>query len=102
MKAPGMIRLFLCISIDAVKRAEKFGGQMLALLLISHTATSVVDVHILGTVSRWWHTTHISTFYKLQHCLNCSYKISQFFKRPLLIDPQTYIMQGTIFTFCRL
>jgi hypothetical protein len=74
MKAPGMIRLFLCVSIDAVKRTEKFSGQMLALLLISHAATSVADVHILSVICSWWHTAHTSTFHKLQHCIKWSFK----------------------------
>jgi len=50
MKAPGIICLLLCISVDAVKGAEKFSGQMLALLLIAHTAVSVVDGDILSAV----------------------------------------------------
>jgi hypothetical protein len=71
MEAPGIICLFLCVSIDTVKRAEKFGRQMLALLLFSRTATSVVVyVHILRVVSCWQHISHISTFHKLQHRFN--------------------------------
>jgi hypothetical protein len=48
MKAPGIICLLLCISVDAVEGTEKFSGQMLALLFIAHTAASVVDVYILS------------------------------------------------------
>jgi hypothetical protein len=50
MKAPGIICLLLCVSVDAVKGTEKFSGQMLALLFIAHTAVSVVDVDIPSTV----------------------------------------------------
>jgi len=50
MKAPGIVRLLLCISVDAVKGTEKFSGQMLALLFIAYTSVSVVDVHILSAV----------------------------------------------------
>ena len=50
MKAPGIIRLLLCISVDAVKRTEKFRGQMLALLFIANIAAPVVDVYVLRAV----------------------------------------------------
>jgi hypothetical protein len=50
MKAPGVICLLLCISVDAVKGTEKFSGQMLAMLFIARSAVSVVDVYILRTV----------------------------------------------------
>ena len=51
-----------------MKRTEKFSGQMLALLFIAHTAVSAVDVYIPSG----WRISNMSTFHKLQHCINCS------------------------------
>jgi hypothetical protein len=63
METPGMVCLLLCVSIDAVKRAEEFSCQMLAVLLIPGAAASAADV---GTSCRR-HVGHTPTSHKLQH-----------------------------------
>jgi hypothetical protein len=90
MKAPGIICLLLCVSVDAVKGTEEFSGQMLALLFITHTAVSVVDVDILSAVFCRWCISNMSTFHELQHCITSSahkYVYRNTIQRPFLIDP---------------